>query len=86
MLNEEMTVQQWPRVHKEIILTTIFTTVEFDTHTKKLLDSGHYTAEGAEEVDDREEYVVGTPMNERNPAAAGSCSSRKRSLGALKAP
>lgn len=53
---------------------------------KKLLDSGHYTAEGAEEVDGMEEDVVGTPMKERKPAAAGSCSSRKRSLGDLKAP
>lgn len=29
---------------------------------------------------------MGTPMNDRNPTAAGSCSSRKRSSGALKTP
>lgn len=50
-----------------------------------LIDSetDRYTAEGPEEA----EEDVGTPMNvERKPAAAGSCSSRKRSSGALKAP
>lgn len=69
--------------NEKLHCNNLISTVKFLNDKLPNSENSNYTGDGAEEA---EGATAGTPMNERNPTAAASCSSKKRSSGALKAP